>query len=119
MARWNLRRYDVQANLGMALSLIAAAPIALAAIRVATRYDADMRAIPYGSGSLLVPAMLASLGIGLLLSVVGMALGFNSAGQRRNDKPARSWLGFFIGAAAFTTGLIVGVAFWMLKVAVV
>ena len=45
----------------------------------------------------------------------GCLLGFNSAGQRRNDKQARSWTGFFVGGAVLTFNLILVIALYMIR----
>jgi hypothetical protein len=54
-------------------------------------------------------AILVGTAVTLLLSAVGMGMGYNSAGQRRNDKQALSWLGFFLGALVLS--LTIGVFF--------
>jgi hypothetical protein len=47
----------------------------------------------------------------LLLAIVGFGLGLNSAGQRRNDKPKLSWIGFFLGAGVLCLALILFIFF--------
>jgi hypothetical protein len=54
-------------------------------------------------------------GLSMLLAVFGTALGFNSAGQRRNNRQRLSWTGFFLGSGVFTLAVVLFAAFWFLK----
>jgi len=118
MSRLNLRRFDVQARVSAALSLLAAAPMLAAGWAAWRRYDPELRAIRYGSGSWLMPALLGCAALGVIAGGLGMFLGASSAGQRRNDRQGLSWIGFFVGAIAVTGSMVVAVAFYLLKIAV-
>ena len=50
-----------------------------------------------------------------LPAFVGFVLGWNSAGQRRNDKPMRSWVGFFVGGGVVTLDVVLMLAFYLLR----
>jgi hypothetical protein len=43
----------------------------------------------------------------ILLAVSGFGFGLNSAGQRRNDKPALSWISFFMGGTVLCLALVI------------
>lgn len=119
VSRFNLRRVEVQAAWALNCALLALLPLGVAAWQLVTRYDPEMRGVRYGSRSWLLPAMLVCLGVGIALSFVATLLGYNSADHRRNDRPGRSWAGFFVGVAGATIGIIALIAFWLLKIAVV
>ena len=51
----------------------------------------------------------------LLAGAIGSALGLNSAGRRRNERPAWSWIGFLVGSAVVASNLILLIAYWMLR----
>ncbi len=114
MARISLRRYDVQATYAVALALISLIPVAGALYLVCRNYRSEFRAIIYSSEYYL-PALLACLAVAVLVSLVALILGFNSAGQRRNERQFRSWFGFLLGGASLTAAIVVGIAFVMLR----
>ncbi|MCG3129529.1 MAG: hypothetical protein FLDDKLPJ_00262 [Phycisphaerae bacterium] len=118
-SRFNLRRVEVQAAWALNCALLALLPLGLAAWQLVARYDPEMRGVRYGSRSWLLPGMMACLGAAITLSLVAALLGYSSADHRRNDRPGRSWAGFFVGAAGATIGIIALIAFWLLKIAVV
>ncbi len=110
-----LRRFDVQATCAGVLSVLAVPPFLAAATLEIQRYNADLGQIVYGSRGLFLPVFLACVLISMALAAVGLLLGWNSAGQRRNDKPMRSWLGFFVGAGVLTFDVVLMIAFYMLR----
>jgi hypothetical protein len=112
----HLRRYDVQATYGCALSLVSLAPFAGAVVLSFRNYHHDLGQILYSAEGAFLPIFLVCLLVSIAPSTIGFFLGWNSAGQRRNDKPVRSWIGFFIGGGVLTFDLILLVAFWMLRV---
>ena len=111
----SLRRFDVQATYASVLAIISAAPALAAATLMWRRYNPELGQVVYGSGSRFLPVFLGIILISMLFSAVGLLLGWNSAGQRRNDKPARSWIGFFLGGGVLTFDLILLIAFYMLR----
>ena len=115
MARGSLRRYDVQAGYACVLSLVSTLPLAAAAFAAWQRFDPNLGQIVYGSTGYFVPAFVGCVLLSMLLGAVGCLFGFSSAGQRRNDKQARSWIGFFVGGTVFTFDLILLIAFFMLR----
>lgn len=115
MAIGGLRRYDVQAKYAVVLSVGSAVPMVAAAILALRNYNHDLGQIIYGSPGPFLPTFFACLGISLLAGTIASALGLSSAGQRRNDKPVRAWVGFFVGSSVVAGNVILLIAYWMLK----
>ena len=118
MAQSKLRRFDVQATYGMVLSVFSAVPCLGAAVVLAMKYDSVLGQIVYGSGGKVAPVFLLCVILSLLPGFAGFLFGLSSAGQRRNDKPTRSWIGFFVGGAVCTVDVILVLAFVMLRLEV-
>jgi len=104
MATFSLRRYDTQARASMIVSLVSLVALCGLAFIVFQNLDPTDGVIYYGANRKL--AILGGGAITLLLSAAGFGLGLNSAGQRRNDKPLLSWIGFFLGASVLCLTLI-------------
>ena len=115
MSLTQLKRFDVQANLAVTLSILSTVPFLAAAALAVRNFDRDLAQITYGAGSRFVPLLLACILLSMAPSFVGFALGWNSAGQRRNDKSNRSWIGFFVGGLILTLDFILLLAFWKLR----
>ena len=111
----HLRRYDVQAGYACVLSLVSLVPFAGAVVMAFRNYQHELGQIVYGSQGAFLPVFLGCLFVSMVPSAIGFFLGWSSAGQRRNDKPARSWTGFFIGGGVLTFDLILLIAFWMIR----
>lgn len=105
----------MQATWAMAIALAAVLPVAGAVTLLLRNYRRELGAITYRPDSAYLPALAACLVTGALLAAVAVALGFNSAGHRRNDKGARSWFGFFVGGVCLTLAIVVAMAFLMLR----
>ena len=111
----HLRRYDVQANYAFGLSLASVIPFVVAAWLAFTRYDGTLGQIIHGEQGQFVPAFAGCVLLSMIPGTLGFLLGWNSAGQRRNDKPGRSWIGFFLGGGVLTLDLVLLLAFFMLR----
>ncbi len=105
MAKFSLRRYDVQARVSVILSLTSAATLMVLTVFVLQRMDFGEFVIVYGP--LRRIAVMGCTAVTLLLSAIGFGMGLNSVGQRRNDKQGLSWIGFFVGAGVLCLALIV------------
>ncbi len=108
MAKLSLRRYDVQARVSVILSIVSLVFL-VGLTALIFRYPKLLiqeKVILYNPRGLRMPLIyifgLTALGLG----IAGFGLGLNSAGQRRNDKPTHSWIGFFLGAGSITFTLI-------------
>lgn len=110
-----LRRYDIQARYAAVLAVLSTLP-SIGAVGLAMRnYEHELGQIVYGEGGAFVPALLACVVAGVAPGGLAFLLGWSSVGQRRNDRPVQSWLGFFLGGAVITANVIVLIAFWMLR----
>jgi len=89
-------------------SLIALAAVAFRSV------DFSQFVIYYGNKTRELVVYVAGA-ITLILAGTGLGFGFNSAGERRNDKPHLSWLGFFISAGVLCSTLIVLFLFYSRK----
>ncbi len=111
----SLRRYDVQANYALLLSLVSLLPFVGAVLLAFRNYQPGLGQITYGPKGLFLPAYLGCILLSAAPGAVGFLLGWSSAGQRRNDKPRRSWIGFFVGGTVLTMNLILLITFWMIR----
>ncbi len=103
MAGFSLRKYETQARVSVAAALASIVPLGALAFFILQPLDSDLF-IYYGA-----KRGIAIYGAGLLalsLAGAGFAFGLNSAGQRRNDVPRMSWLGFFLSALIITITLM-------------
>ncbi len=115
MGLGDLRRFEVQAQYAMVLSILATAPLVMAALMIARNYNHDLGQIVYGEGGSFLKMFLACVGTSGMVGAIGFVLGWCSAGQRRNDRPKQSWVGFFVGGFVVTIALIMMIAFVMLR----
>ncbi|HOB74578.1 MAG TPA: hypothetical protein PKG54_08625 [Phycisphaerae bacterium] len=111
MPNFSLRRYDTQARVGLILSLLAAvclltlAALVLNADKGFEQFSFKDLTVVYGPTRYKM--VLASGLVTILLAVSGFGFGLNSAGQRRNDKPALSWISFFMGGTVLCLALVI------------
>jgi hypothetical protein len=117
VARRSLRRYDTQAKWSLWISLLSVVTLIMLAGLEARNFNTQLKVITYGKQSPYQMAVLGCVAVTMLLSAVGLLLGINSAGQRRNDLQRRSWAGFFIGTGVLSLAIILFVAFWTMKLA--
>ncbi len=114
MVKASLRRFDVQARWSLWLSLASAVTCLGTVLLLARNWHSDIQQIMFGS-SLYQPLVFGFTGLTMLLSAFGLALGFSSAGQRRNELQRRSWVGFFLGSGVLALAVILLAVFWLLK----
>ncbi len=114
MAKSSMRRFDVQAKWSLLFSLAAAVGCLALFTLLARNWQGNLHQFVFRN-PLFKAMVLGSAGLTMLLAVFGTALGFNSAGQRRNEKQRLSWAGFFLGSGVFTVAVILFAAFWVLK----
>ena len=120
MARGSLRRYDVQAKVSLWVSCAAVLGMLVLVYLLFLKgnYSRELRAIVFGAKSMYGPAVFLVTAGTLVLAAVGAALGANSAGQRRNTTPQRSWAAFFISAATMSLTIILFAVFWFFRMRV-
>jgi hypothetical protein len=110
VAKFSLRRYDTQATLGLYCSLAALLCLIVQAWFIFQHLNWDEWIVLYGPRRRIAILMACAATIGL--AVIGAALGFNSAGQRRNEKGQLSWIGFFTGALVISLSIALFLLFW-------
>ena len=110
----SIRRYDIQASWGYALSVFSVLPLLGGAYLAWRNYDGMLGQIIYES-KLYVPLFVGCVLLSMVAGALGCLFGFSSAGQRRNDRPVRSWIGFFVGGGVLTFDVILLIAFLMLR----
>ena len=113
-----LRRYDVQAKYAFGLAMVSIAPCLAALWLGWSRFKPDLGRIVYGSQGRFDVAIFGCVLLSMASAAVGFFMGWNSAGQRRNDQSARSWVAFFVGGGVLTLDLVVLIAFFMLHLPV-
>lgn len=111
----SLRRFDVQAKYAAVLAVASLVPFLGALILILRNYRHDLGQIVYGAQGSFLMIFAACVLLSAVPSGVGFLLGWSSAGQRRNDKPTHSWVGFFLGGSVLTFNLILLIAFYMLR----
>lgn len=111
MPRLSLRRYDHQAILSVTISALSFLPLLALVWLVFRNMHWDEKIIYYASMTYRL-AILGDTAFTLLMGAVGLGLGLNSVGQRRNDRQQLSWIGFFVGALVICLTLVLFILFW-------
>lgn len=114
MAGSSLRRFDVQAKWSLAFSLVSVLTCLGLLWLLQRNWTPETHLITFRN-PLFKVVYVGCSGVTVVLAVFGMALGFNSAGQRRNEKQRLSWIGFFVGTGVLAMALIFFVAFYALR----
>lgn len=105
VAKFSLRRYDTQARVGVFLSILSILSLlGFAGLILTSSIDWAQFSFSYGARRKL--AMLGATAVTLGLAAAAAGFGYNSAGQRRNDRQGLSWLAFFTGAGVIVLCLI-------------
>ena len=110
MAKFSFSRPDSQARLSAVLSLLSCVTLAGLVFLMKRHLDWKQMVISYGRTRGLI--IQATFAVTLLLAASGTYVGWSSVGERRNDKPTLSWLGFFVGAAVISLAFIL---YWFFK----
>jgi hypothetical protein len=115
VSKASLRRYDAQAKTSVIVSVAGAAGMLALLFMIIRNYQSDMNSIIYSAKSSYQLMVLLLTAVTMLLAATAIAMGANSAGQKRNEKGRLSWLGFFIGGGTLSGAVILFAAFWFLK----
>ncbi len=111
-----LRRFDIQARIALVMAAGSVVPLLGGVWLTISRYHHDLGQIVYGEGSFFLPSFAVCLLLSSGPALLGLGLGLNSAGQRRNDRPMHAWVGFFLGSSVLAVNVILAGAFVMLRV---
>src|SRR5437667_5575842 len=99
----NFRLFETQARWSVYLSLFAAILLVGLTYFVFKGVDWDYRLIPFkpdspGLGHIRQPAIYGAAVVVVLLSVFAAGFGYNSLGEKRNERQGWSWLGLLVGS---------------------
>ena len=111
----NLRKFENQAVLSVLAAVAGAFFVLMNAFIVLMRIDWERFAVTYNRKSSFLMVIGGTLVASLGTAVVGMGVGFSSAGQKRNSRSRLSWIGFFISAGVIALALMLGVLFFFAR----
>lgn len=107
----NLRSYETQARLSVALAIAGGLGALGGAFGVLYHFSWDHFLLSYDPRGARLPMIGGALFVALAASVAGFCVGLNSAGQRRNKQSRLSWIGFFMNAAVLALALMIAFFF--------
>lgn len=116
----NFRLFDTQALFAALLGVSAMMMIAAEAVLVFRQYDSKSAVIwypakPKGIQKYRLPLIYATGAAAVVLGGIGLALGFNSLGEKRNTRQRLSWLGLATGGFGVVGACILLFAWWNLS----
>ena len=117
VAKGSLRRYDTQAKVSLYAAVASFLGMMVLAYMLQRNLIWETKLIVYKSQFYMPLVLLLTAGT-LLMAAAAIAIGANSAGQRRNEKSRLSWTGFFIGAVTLSLTIIMFYGFYTAKVSV-
>jgi Na+/H+-dicarboxylate symporter len=115
MGMTNFRKFDVQARWSLLFSSFAAFCVICIVGLIFRNWNSQLQSIAFGHGTMFQKVIFFIFVVSVLASLFGLALGWNSAGQKRNDKQKASWIGFFLGTAALSITIVCAYAFMTLR----
>lgn len=115
MARGSLRRFDVQAKYAIVLSALSALGCIAGIFLFFRNFDPVTNRVLFRKDSLFLMTFALAVVVSMLLGAAAVALGVNSAGQRRNEAQGKSWAGFFMGGLAVAIDFILIYAMYQLR----
>lgn len=107
----DLRKYEAQAKLSVALGAAGTLGILFALWLLCRNFDGQNFWVAYSTQSFYLPSLGLGLLVALLAGTVGFFVGLNSAGQRRNTRSRLAWQGFFLNAVVITAAVSAGIFF--------
>lgn len=116
----NFRLYQTQAVAGLLLGIVGIGFVVAMSFVTFRTFDSQQKVIWYnpnasGLAGAREELVLLCGGLAALVGVIGGVMGFNSLGQKRNERQGFSWLGLALGAFSFTAALVVLFAWQRLK----
>jgi len=115
MKKLNFRSFTTQARTSVLLAMLAVLTVGALAVCAVRGYDSKNNVINYnaseGYGQYRPNLVLGLTALTLVISLGAGAIGFNSLGQKRNEKQGLSWLGLAVSALCIPTALTL-YTFW-------
>ncbi len=120
----NFRLYDTQATFGATLGVLGLLAIFALGVLVFKNFDTQQKVIWYNPASkgltrFREPAVLAVAAATVLIGGVAGVLGFNSLGQKRNNRQGMSWLGLALGALSIVLAALALVAWMRMRIPII
>jgi len=112
----NFRLYDTQAIVSAIVGVISVLFVVALFIVVARNFDPHAKVIWFNpKNKVREPLIFAATAGAVLGGIIAGAMGFNSLGQKRNNRQGMSWLGLALGALSFVLAIMGLVAWQKLK----
>lgn len=112
----NFRLYDTQALFSAIIGAISVLFVIALAVVVARNFDPHSKVIWFNPRNRWrEPAIFAATAGAVLCGVISGWMGFNSLGQKRNNRQGMSWLGLALGAFSMVLAVVGLVAWQKLK----
>ncbi len=119
----NFRLPETQARASLLFGVVALLALAALAFCVFKGFDPELRVVAYnadeGMGRFRKYLVFGGTALTLLVGTTAGLLGFNSLGQKRNNRQAFSWLGMLIGAMAVSLAPVLFFAWQELSEAII
>jgi len=120
----NFRLYDTQATFGATLGVLGLLSIFVLGVLVFKNFDTRQKVIWYnptskGMTRFREPAVLAVTAATVLVGAIAGALGFNSLGQKRNNRQGMSWLGLALGALSIVLAALALLAWMRMRIPII
>lgn len=110
----NLRLYDTQAKFSLVLGLLSLLAAISMIYLVFRGFDSKQMAIYYNSkvgfGQYRSLLVMGTTVVCVLIGATGGIMGFNSLGQKRNNKQGLSWVGLMTGAISIAMSIVLFLA---------
>ena len=120
----NFRLYDTQATFGATLGVLGLLSIFVLCVLVFKNFDAQQKVIWFNPASkglsrFREPAVLTVAAGTVLIGGVAGILGFNSLGQKRNNRQGMSWLGLALGALSIVLAALALMAWNRMRISII
>jgi len=118
-----MRLHETQATTSMMLGILGWLSLAALCVVVLKNFNTQSWTILYSERSTLgryrKGLVMLFAAVTFLIGVVSLGLGFNSLGQKRNNKQGRSWMGMLMGGVCVALSPVLFAAWRMLSEAVI
>ncbi|MFO0972451.1 MAG: hypothetical protein U1A27_03295 [Phycisphaerae bacterium] len=120
----NFRLFDTQARFAALLGAAALLMVAFEGVAVFHNFDSRTKVIWHNPNSkgyqrFRQPFVMAVGGLTAVTGLVGMVMGFNSLGEKRNTKQRLSWLGLVMGGVSISLVAVLMFAWFKLALPII